>query len=243
MSVKKKKKIYEGKAKILYETSNPDQLVQQFKEDATAFDGSKKGKIRNKGAINNKISAHIFRYLEGFNVPTHFIAETGEDEMVIRKMQMIPLEVVVRNIATGSLVKRIGIKEGQVLEKPVREFFLKDDAKHDPLISESDILGQGFATSEELRLISRLAAKINAVMQSFFLRRNLKLVDFKLEFGRCKNKIMVGDEISPDTCRLWDVQTGKKMDKDRFRQDLGGVEEAYEEVLRRVLKQEGPEGG
>lgn len=243
MNAKKKKKIYEGKAKILYETNNPDQLIQEFKEEATAFDGTKKGKIKNKGVINNKISSHLFRYLESFNVPTHFIAESGEDEMVIRKMQMIPVEVVMRNIATGSLVKRSGVKEGQVLEKPLLEFYLKDDAKHDPMIDESYILSNGLATSEELRIISRLAAKVNAVLKSFFWRRNLKLVDFKLEFGRCKNKILLGDEISPDTCRLWDAKTDKKMDKDRFRQDLGGVEDAYEEVLRRVQREESKREG
>jgi phosphoribosylaminoimidazole-succinocarboxamide synthase len=236
MTSKKKKKIYEGKAKILYETSNPDQLVQEFKDDATAFNGAKKGKIKNKGVINNKITAQLFRYLESYNVPTHFIAESGEDEMLIRKLQMIPLEVVVRNIASGSLVKRGGQKEGQILDKPLIEFYLKDDAKNDPMIDETYILSNGLATSEDLRIISRMAGKVNALLKSFFMRRALKLVDFKLEFGRARNKIFLADEISPDTCRLWDVKTDKKMDKDRFRQDLGGIEEAYEEVLRRVLR-------
>lgn len=234
-SSKKKKKIYEGKAKILHETANPDQLVQEFKDDATALNGAKKGKIKNKGVVNNKISAQLFRLLESYNVPTHFISESGDGEMVIRRLNMIPLEVVVRNIATGSLVKRGGVKEGQVLEKPIVEFFLKDDAKNDPQIDETYILSNGLATNEDLRIITRMSAKVNAVLRAFFLRRNLKLVDFKLEFGRAKNKIFLADEISPDTCRLWDTKTDKKMDKDRFRQDLGGVEEAYEEVLRRVL--------
>jgi len=235
-SSKKKKKIYEGKAKILHETANPDQLVQEFKDDATAFNGAKKGRIKNKGVVNNKITAQLFRLLESYNVPTHFISESGDNEMVIRRLQMIPIEVVVRNIATGSLVKRGGVKEGQVLDKPIVEFFLKDDAKNDPQINETDILSNGLATSEDLRIISRMSAKVNAVLRAFFLRRDLKLVDFKLEFGRAKNKIYLADEISPDTCRLWDVKTDKKMDKDRFRQDLGGVEEAYQEVLRRVLR-------
>jgi len=243
MISKKKNKIYEGKAKILHETSNPDQLVQEFKDDATAFNGAKKGKIKNKGVINNKISAQLFRYLESYNVPTHFISECGEGEMLIRRMQMIPIEVVMRNIAAGNLVKRGGMKEGQALERPLLEFYLKDDAKNDPMIDETYILSNGLATSEDLRIISRLTAKVNAVLKTFFLRRNLKLVDFKLEFGRARSKILLGDEISPDTCRLWDVPTGKKMDKDRFRQDLGGVEEAYEEVLRRVLREDNKREG
>ena len=242
-SNKKKKKIYEGKAKILHETANADQLVQEFKDDATAFNGAKKGKIKNKGVVNNKITAQLFRLLESYNVPTHFISESGDNEMVIRRLQMIPIEVVVRNIAAGSFVKKGGAKEGTVLEKPVLEYYLKDDAKNDPQIDETYILSNGLATSEDLRIIGRMSAKVNAVLKTFFLRRDLKLVDFKLEFGRAKNKIFLADEISPDTCRLWDVKTDKKMDKDRFRQDLGGVEEAYEEVLRRMMRADDVKGG
>jgi phosphoribosylaminoimidazole-succinocarboxamide synthase len=243
MTSKKKKKIYEGKAKALYETANPDQLVQEFKDDATAFNGTKKGRIKNKGAINCKISSHLFRYLESFNVPTHFISEGGENEMLIRRLHMIPLEVVMRNIAAGSLVKRGGMKEGQALDKPVLEYYLKDDAQKDPLIEVSYILANNLATPDELRIIGRLTSKVNAVLKSFFERRGLQLVDFKVEYGRVKNKILLADEISPDTCRLWDAQTGKKMDKDRFRQDLGGTEEAYEEVLRRVIYEDNEMAG
>ncbi|MFQ5751245.1 MAG: phosphoribosylaminoimidazolesuccinocarboxamide synthase, partial [bacterium] len=226
-SVKKKKKIYEGKAKIVYETDNEDLLIQEFKDDATAFDGVKKGKIKSKGNINNQLSAHLFNYLDSYHVPTHFVKILSNNTMIIKKLQMIPVEVVVRNIATGSMVKRYGVEEGKKLEHPVLEYYLKDDEKHDPMINQHHILAFEFATAEELKQIERLAQKINAVLKSFFERRNLLLVDFKLEFGRAKSgKITLGDEISPDTCRLWDVETGEKLDKDRFRQDLGKVEEA-----------------
>jgi phosphoribosylaminoimidazole-succinocarboxamide synthase len=237
-SVKKKKKYYEGKAKILYETDNEDLLIQEFKDDATAFDGAKKGKIKGKGVINNQISSHLFNYLESYHIPTHFVKVHSDNAMIVKNLQMIPIEVVMRNIATGSLVKRYGAKDGQELEHPVLEYYLKDDAKHDPLINEHHIVAFGHATADELKLIQRYAQKTNAVLKSFFYRRNLLLVDFKIEFGRSKlGKIVLGDEISPDTCRLWDNETGEKLDKDRFRQDLGKIEEAYEEVLKRVFKQ------
>lgn len=236
ISVKKKKKLYEGKAKIVFETDNEDYLIQEFKDDATALDGQKKGKIKAKGLFNNQISGQLFTYLESYNVPTHFVKQMSDNSMVIKKLDMIPVEVVMRNIATGSLVKRYGIEEGKELEHPILEFYLKDDEKHDPLINEDHILSFEHATEEEIKQIKRLTQKSNAVLKSYFFRRNMLLVDFKFEFGRNKSgMITLGDEISPDTCRFWDVVSGEKMDKDRFRQDLGNVEAAYKEVHNRVF--------
>ncbi|MFQ5824852.1 MAG: phosphoribosylaminoimidazolesuccinocarboxamide synthase [bacterium] len=238
VTVKKKKKYYEGKAKILFKTDNEDLLIQEFKDDATAFDGVKKGKIKGKGVINNQISTYLFNYLESYHIPTHFVKTLSDNSMIIKILDMMPLEVVMRNIATGSLVKRYGVKEGQEIEHPILEYYLKDDKKHDPMLNEHHILAFGYASSEELKLIERYAQKINAVLKSFFYRRNLLLVDFKLEFGRNKSgKIMLADEISPDTCRLWDIETGEKLDKDRFRHSLGKVEEAYEQVRKRIFKE------
>lgn len=235
--VKKKKKLYEGKAKIVYETDNEDIYIQEFKDDATAGDGAKKGKIKSKGIVNNQVSGHLFNYLESYHVPTHFVKAHSDRSMYVKKLEMIPVEVVMRNIATGSLVKRYGVEEGKELEQPILEYYLKDDAKHDPMINENHIVSFGHATADELKQIQRFTQKINAVLKSFFYRRNLVLVDFKLEFGRNKSgKICLGDEISPDTCRFWDVDTREKLDKDRFRQDLGKVEEAYQEIRKRVLK-------
>jgi len=235
--VKKKKKLYEGKAKIVYETDNEDLLIQEFKDDATAFDGKKKGKIKKKGTYNCQISAHLFNYLDNYHIPTHYVGPFAENAMIIKRLEMIPVEVVMRNVATGSLVKRYGVKEGTELEHPILEFYLKDDAKHDPMINEDHVIAFGHADEEEIREIKRFAQKINAILKSFFHRRSMVLVDFKLEFGRGKSgKIKLGDEISPDTCRFWDLESGEKMDKDRFRQDLGNVEEAYAEVSRRVFK-------
>ncbi len=237
--MRKKKKLYEGKAKILYETEDPNLLIQEFKDDASAFNGVKKGKIANKGYVNNQVSAHLFRYLNSYYVPNHFVDLHSDTAMVVRRMEMFPIEVVVRNIAAGSLLKRSKYKEGEVLPKPLVEFFLKDDAKGDPQITEDDILKDELASKEELEYIKRMTLKINAVLKSFFERRGIKLVDFKLEFGKDKDgKILLGDEISPDTCRFWDVQSGEKLDKDRFRFDLGNVEEAYEEIRRRVFLEE-----
>lgn len=236
INVKKKKKLYEGKAKILYETDHEDYLIQEFKDDATAFDGEKKGKIKSKGSVNNQISAHLFNFLESYHVPTHFHRPMSDNSMVIKRLNMVPLEVVMRNVATGSYVKRNKVDEGKELDSPVLEFFLKDDTKHDPLIEEEDILSSGHATDSELQQIRRYAQKTNAVLRAFFIRRNVVLVDFKLEFGRNKSgRIVLADEISPDTCRFWDSETSEKLDKDRFRQDLGKVEAAYQEMLRRVL--------
>jgi len=235
MDVKKGSKLYEGKAKKLYNTDNPDLVIQEFKDAATALDGAKKGTIRGKGAINNQISAHLFRYLESYHVPTHFVRTLSDREMLVKKVEIIPIEVVVRNVVAGSLAKRLGQEEGEELKEPLVEFFLKDDALHDPMISEKEILERGLATKEELQKIKRTALKVNAVLKDFFARRKLRLVDFKLEFGRHHGEILLADEISPDTCRLWDAETGESMDKDRFRRDLPGVVEAYREVHARVL--------
>ena len=235
--VKKKKKLYEGKAKIVYETDKEDYLIQEFKDDATALDGKKKGKIKAKGSINNQISAHLFNFLENYHVSTHFVSLFSDNAMVISKLEMIPVEVVMRNIATGSLVKRYGVEEGKELEHPILEFYLKDDAKHDPMINKDHVISFGYASEDEVKQIVRLTQKTNAVLKSFFYRRNLLLVDFKLEYGRNKSgKLRLGDEISPDTCRFWDINSGEKLDKDRFRHDLGNVEKAYQEVQARVFK-------
>ncbi len=234
----KKDFLYEGKAKILYKTENEDQLIQVFKDDATAGDGAKKGKIKDKGIYNNTISSHMFEYFESYNVPTHFIKQLSETEMLVKNVTIFPIEVVMRNIAAGSLCKRYGIEEGKELEQPVLEHYLKNDELHDPLMNSSHIKAFGMATEEELAEIDRLAIKINALMKDFFSRRNLLVVDFKLEFGTHKNKIILADEISPDTCRFWDAETKKKLDKDRFRQDLGGIEDAYEEIRKRVLSEQ-----
>lgn len=235
--IKKKKKLYEGKAKIIYETDNEELLIQEFKDDASAFDGAKKGKIKAKGVVNNQVSGHMFTYLENYHIPTHFVSQYSDNAMVVHRLEMIPVEVVMRNLATGSLVKRYGVEEGKELDHPILEFYLKDDAKHDPMINEDHVVAFGHANEEEVKLIKRYTQKINAILKSFFFRRNMLLVDFKLEFGRNKSgKLKLGDEISPDTCRFWDAESGEKLDKDRFRHDLGNAEDAYQEVLKRVFK-------
>lgn len=237
--LKKKKKLYEGKAKILYETEDENILIQEFKDDATAFDGKKKGTIKNKGFVNNQVSAHLFKYAGSYNIRTHFIDLYSDTAMLVYRLNMIPIEVVVRNIAAGSLLKKMKVEEGTRLEKPILEFYLKDDEKGDPQITEGDILGQELCSKDDLVMISKLSHKMNAILRSFFERRNILLVDFKLEFGKDnEERIVLGDEISPDTCRLWDRDSGEKLDKDRFRQDLGGVEAAYETVRRRVFMEE-----
>jgi len=210
-------------------------VIQEFKDDATAFNGKKKGTIKDKGVVNNKISAFIFEFLESYHVPTHFEKVLSDREMLVKKLDIIPVEVVMRNIATGSLVKRYGLEEGKELDYPVLEFYLKDDELNDPMINEHHAVAFGLATPDEMETISRYATKINAILKSFFIRRKIRLIDFKLEFGRFKDRILLGDEISPDTCRFWDLETGEKLDKDRFRQDLGRVEEAYQEMLNRIL--------
>ena len=223
-------KIYEGKAKIIYNTSNPDLVIQYFKDDASAFNGVKKGTIVDKGVMNNHISSRIFQYLESEGVETHFVETLNDREMLVKKLDIIPVEVVLRNIAAGSLCKRLGIDEGMVLDKPILEFFYKSDPLGDPMINECHVDVFGWATKQEVEILKSEGLKINDLMVQFFKERNIRLVDFKLEFGRHKGGVLLGDEISPDGCRLWHWETNEKMDKDRFRFNLGSVEEKYQEV-------------
>lgn len=234
--MKKLKQIYEGKAKILYETESPELLIQYFKDDATAFNAKKKGTIDQKGIMNNKISAKIFEFLQAQGIPTHFEKILNEREMLVKRVQIVPIEVIIRNKAAGSLSRLLALPEGKELACPILEFCYKEDSLGDPMITEYHIRALQWATDEEVKIISNYALKINILLSKFFLKLKLELIDFKLEFGRYKGKIILADEISPDTCRLWEVGTGKKLDKDRFRQDLGNIEEAYQEVLSRVLK-------
>lgn len=235
--MKKLEKIYEGKAKILYSTDDPDLVIQYFKDDATAFNGVKKGTIVDKGVVNNHVSSRIFKYLEGKGIQTHFVKELSDREMLIKKLEIIPIEVVLRNIVAGSLAKRMGRPEGEHLKQPVLEFYYKDDALGDPMINEYHVTGFGLATPQEIETLKILGLEINRILAEFFKERKIRLVDFKLEFGRHKGKILLGDEISPDGCRLWHWDTNEKMDKDRFRFDLGGVEEKYQEVYHLICKE------
>lgn len=230
----KKELIYEGKAKKVFTTEEPDLLIQEFKDAATAFDGQKKGIIGKKGYYNNKISQVLFSQLEKNGIRTHFVKSISDNEMLIKKLNIFMIEVVVRNIAAGSLVKRLGMSEGTILENSILEFYYKNDDLHDPLINRYHVFELKLATPEELDRLAELAFKINDVLVPFFARYGLNLVDFKLEFGAHHNEILLGDEISPDTCRLWDAKEGTKLDKDRFRFDLGNVEEAYAEIYRRI---------
>ena len=232
--MEKGKKIYEGKAKILYETGKPDLIIQEFKDDATAFDATKKGTIEEKGVINNEISSAIFQLLESKGIPTHFVKKLSDREMLIKRLDIIMVEVTVRNVSAGGLSKLLGIDEGVVLKSPVLEYHYKNDALHDPLINDYHIEMLGLATPKEMKKIRDYSFSINEILKDFFNKAGLKLIDFKLEFGRFRGKILLGDEISPDTCRLWDKETDEKLDKDRFRRDLGRIEEAYQEVLRRI---------
>jgi len=227
--------LYEGKAKKVWTTDDPTQVIVEYKDDATAFDGAKKGVIVGKGEINCAVSTVLFQYLESYQVKTHFIQRLSAREMLTKKVDIVGVEAVMRNIATGSLVKRLAFPEAQVLEYPVYETYLKNDALGDPLINEHHAYALNIAKPEELRAIFRLTGKINAILRSFFDRRGMILVDFKLEFGRYQGEIILADEISPDTCRIWDRKSNKKLDKDRFRFDLGGVEKAYQEVYERVV--------
>jgi len=234
--MKKGEQLYEGKAKKVFLTDDNDLVIQEFKDDATAFNNKKKGTIADKGVVNNAISCKLFTLLEENGIRTHLVEKLSEREMLCRHLDIIKVEVVVRNIAAGSLVKRYGFAEGTVLERPIVEFYLKDDELDDPLMNDSHAVALGVATNEELVVLKSRAEAINTVLRQFFAKRSLKLVDFKLEFGRNNGEILLGDEISPDTCRFWDLETNEKMDKDRFRFDLGGVENAYSEVQRRVLE-------
>ena len=229
--MEKLEKLYEGKAKILYKTSDPDLLIQYFKDDASAFDGKKKGTIVDKGVMNNHMSSRIFEYLEENGVKTHFVETLNDREMLVKNLDIIPVEVVLRNVAAGSLCKRLGIEEGRVFEEqPILEFFYKSDPLGDPMINECHVDIFGWATKEEVEILKSEGIKINKLMVEFFKERKIRLVDFKVEFGRHKGEVLLGDEISPDGCRLWDWETNEKMDKDRFRFNLGSVEEKYQEV-------------
>ena len=234
--MKKTTQLYEGKAKKVFLTEDSNLVIQEFKDDATAFNNKKKGTIADKGVVNNAISCKLFTLLESEGIHTHLVEKLSDRDMLCRHLDIIKVEVVVRNIAAGSLVKRYGFAEGTVLENPIVEFYLKDDDLDDPLMNESHAVALGVATLEELAVLKNRAEAINVVLKKFFTDRKLKLVDFKLEFGRHNGEILLGDEISPDTCRFWDLETNEKMDKDRFRFDLGGVEDAYSEVQRRVLE-------
>jgi len=238
--MEKTKKIYEGKAKILYETDDPSLLIQYFKDDATAFDATKKGTIKNKGIYNNQITTKIFEFLEKNGIETHFVKSLSEREMLVKKVKIFLIEVTIRNIVAGGMAKLLGLEEGIRLDSPVLEYHYKNDALHDPLINESHIVALKLSTKEELEIIKNSTFEINDLLLKFFSDRQLDLVDFKLEFGRTPasegSKILLADEISPDTCRLWEKNTGARLDKDRFRRDLGNIEEAYQEVLARVTK-------
>jgi phosphoribosylaminoimidazole-succinocarboxamide synthase len=233
--MQKGKLIYEGKAKKVYETENPDLLIQEFKDDATAFDATKRGTIKGKGVVNNRISAELFQLLESKGVVTHFVKRLSEREMLIKRLEIIPVEVTIRNIVAGGMAKLLGLEEGGKLKEPVLEYHYKNDALHDPLINEYHIRALGLASDEEMENIRQRSFQVNSALKNFFEEKKLILVDFKLEFGRHKGKILLGDEISPDTCRLWDKESLEKLDKDRFRRDLGNIEEAYQEVLKRVV--------
>lgn len=234
MKAEKKEQLYEGKAKKVFATSDPDLVLVAYKDDATAFNGLKKGTILGKGVVNNRMSNHMFRELEKVGVPTHYVEEISDRETLVKKVQIVPLEVIVRNIAAGSMSKRLGIEEGTPLRCPVLEFSYKNDELGDPMINDYHAMGMGLATREEIDTIADLAFRVNAFMIDYFKKLNIDLVDFKLEFGKFHDKIILADEISPDTCRFWDSTTKEKLDKDRFRRDMGGVEEAYAEMMRRL---------
>lgn len=236
MNVTKGRQLYEGKAKKVFETDDPELYIVEYKDDATAFNGQKRGTIVGKGLINNKITNIMMTYLMEKGIPTHFVKELSDRETLVKKVEIIPLEVIVRNRATGSFVKRFGAPDGMEFETPVVEFSYKNDELGDPPINTSQALALKLATADEIKEIKKYALAINAAMRSFFLNIGVELVDFKLEFGRLPGGgIVLADEISPDTCRFWDVKTKEKLDKDRFRQNLGGVEDAYNEMLSRVV--------
>jgi len=228
--------MYEGKAKKVFATDDERYCIVSYKDDATAFNGQKKGTIMGKGAINNRVTNHLMKLLEKNGIPTHFVEELSDRETVVKKVSIVPLEVIVRNIAAGSLAKRLGLEEGTKLKRTVLEYCYKDDALGDPMVNEYHILAMEYATKEELDLIANYSLKINQVLTDYLKDVNIELIDFKLEFGKTPDgTIVLADEISPDTCRFWDSVSGEKLDKDRFRRDLGGVEDAYNEILKRLL--------
>lgn len=232
--MKKLELLYEGKAKKVWTTENEDVLVVDYKDDATAFNGEKKGTIVGKGVINNRMTNHVFKILESKGVPTHLVEELSDRETAVKKVEIVLLEVIVRNVAAGSFSKKLNIEEGTKLIEPTLEFSYKNDALGDPMINDYYAIGMGVATREEINKITEYAFKVNEVLKEYFLSAEMELIDFKIEFGRYHGDIILADEISPDTCRLWDVNTHEKLDKDRFRRDLGNVEEAYNEVFKRL---------
>jgi phosphoribosylaminoimidazole-succinocarboxamide synthase len=234
--MERREQLYEGKSKIIYSTDDPDLVIQYFKDDASAFNGIKKGTIVDKGGINNAVSTKMFQYLESLGTKTHFVKQLNDREMLVKRLDIIPVEVVLRNVAAGSLCKRLGIEEGLTLPKPIMEFFYKNDPLGDPMINECHIDVFNWATADEVVQLKERGLKINQLLFDFYKKRNIRLIDFKLEFGRHKGEVLLGDEISPDGCRLWNWDTNEKMDKDRFRFDLGSVEEKYQEVYNLVCK-------
>lgn len=232
--MEKREQLYEGKAKKVYATDNEDILIVDYKDDATAFNGLKKGTISGKGVINNRMSNHVMQILEKEGVPTHFVEELSERETAVKKVSIVPLEVIIRNVSAGSFAKKLGMEEGRKLLCPTLEFSYKDDALGDPMINDYYAIAIGAATREEIDTITKYAFKVNEVLSKYFLECGIELIDFKLEFGRYHGQIILADEISPDTCRLWDINTHEKLDKDRFRRDLGNTEDAYQEVFRRL---------
>ncbi|MCI9626200.1 MAG: phosphoribosylaminoimidazolesuccinocarboxamide synthase [Clostridia bacterium] len=227
--------LYEGKAKKVFRTDDDNLYIVQYKDDATAFNGLKKGTIVGKGIVNNRMSNHMFRLLEKDGVPTHYVEELSERETLVKKVEIVPIEVIVRNIAAGSLSKRLGLPEGTKLHTTVLEYCYKDDELGDPMINDYHIAAMELATKEEMQTIADMALHVNRFMTEYLKDLNIELIDFKLEFGRTPEGIVLADEISPDTCRFWDSTTGEKLDKDRFRRDMGGVEDAYQEVMRRLM--------
>ena len=234
--MEKTAQMYEGKAKKVFATDNPDYCIVSYKDDATAFNGLKKGTILGKGVINNRVTNHLMRLLEKNGVPTHYVEDLNDRETLVKKVAIVPLEVIVRNIAAGSLSKRLGLPEGVKMKRTVLEFCYKNDDLGDPMVNQYHILAMEWATEEELKLISDYSLRINRILSDYLKEANIELIDFKLEFGKTKDgQIVLADEISPDTCRFWDSTTHEKLDKDRFRRDLGGVEDAYQEIMRRLL--------
>ena len=232
----KGKQLYEGKAKKIFETDKPEILLVSYKDDATAFNGIKKGTILGKGIINNKVTNYMMRLLEKSQIPTHYIEEISDRETLVKKVSIIPLEVIIRNVSAGSFAKNYGVEEGIIFDEPTIEFSYKNDNLGDPLINSYHAIALKLATKEEIEIIKKYAFKIIEEMKKFFISINVKLIDFKLEFGKlADNKIVLADEISPDTCRFWDATTNEKLDKDRFRRDLGNVEGAYKEMMKRIL--------
>lgn len=233
--MKKKKKLYEGKTKKIYTVDEQEQLIQEFKDDVYSADGQSAGTIKGKGTINKQISTTLFEYLQGFHILTHFIKDTGPREMLIKRLEMIPVEFLMRNVAMGPFCAKYGIEQGEELKCPVLEFYLKDEAHQNPMINQSHMVAFKLATVDEVKMIERMTSKINAVLKSYFMRRNIKLIDFKLEFGRSKNKIVLGDEISPDTCNLWDISSNSRMATDASGTNSVDAEKTYEELKNRLF--------